>query len=109
MTNPTWKHADVFPIIERIIAELCESTTDAITVDEIAPRLLKDQTASRVIEESRQTRNDGTTREQIASNMVAWFSQKFPKHRSERKFPFEGSRVEPKGPWRYRLNRGSKN
>ena len=103
MAEPTWKHADIFPIIERIIVELCEETGDAVSVREIAPRLLNDPMAKRMIEESRQVRSDGSTNEQIAANMVAWFSQKFPSQQSKREYRFSGTKATLDGLWHCRL------
>lgn len=69
----SWKQSDVFPIIARIIGEEFRGTHGFVTSAVIAARLQNDAEAEPLLREALlQSKN--LSIEQLASNMVAWFS-----------------------------------
>lgn len=48
--DPPWKHADVFPIIARVIEQAYREHERFITAQEIAARLLQDSEGRNLIE-----------------------------------------------------------
>ena len=92
-TQPTWKHAEVFPIIARLIGEEYHRHGRFIVAHEIAARLLADGEARAIIDAARQQQQDWSL-EHMASNMVAWFSQRFTLGESPYVRAFERARVD---------------
>ena len=75
MTDTTWSQDDVFPIIRRIIRRVHSQTQEFVTHQEMVDALLEDP-AGRHEVSSAQGEQHGVREEQIASNMIAWFSQR---------------------------------
>lgn len=98
--EPTWKHADVFPVIARTIEEAHRKLHRFVTAQEIAEHLLEDLEGRRLVEEAREQQADKQSLEWLASNMVAWFSQRITVRESEWERAFERTRVE--GQWAYK-------
>ncbi len=74
--EPSWKQADVFPIIARIIEQAYRELQRFVTAQEIAERLLQDSEGRNLVEAAREQHHDQQSLEWLASNMVAWFSQR---------------------------------
>lgn len=99
-SEPAWDHPDVFPIVAEIINNLCQGTDQYVTVREIAPRLLVHPEArARIDEASEQL---GSSRERIATNMVAWFGQRISVENTHWKDKFKREMIGRR--WGYRPN-----
>jgi hypothetical protein len=98
--EPSWKHADVFPIIARIIDESHQQGRAYLTAKAIATRLVGDREGRPLIEQARQQLDGPHSLEWLASNMVAWFSQRITVGESEWDRAVERTRIE--GQWAYR-------
>ena len=88
---PTWKHKDVFPIIERIIQEAYRELQRFVTVREIADRLLEDPKGGNFIKIAAGKQRVGES--EVASNMVAWFTVHFDEGKSVRGRVFEQTTI----------------
>jgi len=96
-TQPTWKQSEVFPIIARLIGEEHQQHGRFVVAHEIAARLLQDGEARAIVEAARP---QDWSLEPRASNMVAWFSQRFTVGESEWQRAFERTRVDDQ--WAYK-------
>jgi hypothetical protein len=92
--DPTWKHADVFPIIARIIEAAYRDLHKFITAQEIAARLLQDTEARNLVEAARDQQEEKQSLEWLASNMVSWFSQRITVGESEWARAFERTTID---------------
>src|SRR5277367_6167183 len=97
--EPSWKHADVFPLIARVIGEAHRCDQAYVTAHEIAVRLLQDREARPLIEQAQQLGEEHSL-EWLAGNMVAWFSQRITVGDSEWGRTVE--RVKMDGQWAYK-------
>lgn len=95
-----WAHADVFPVIFRLIAAAFRDRPDWVRHDELARRLLLDLEGRAIVETARNSSADPQPRAWYASNMVAWFSQQITVGRSDWSRTLERSRID--GAWAYR-------
>jgi hypothetical protein len=68
-----WKHDDLFPVIARVIRELCPERSDFATRDEIAQALLADPEGRGLVEGGSGSFGERAT----AWNMVDWFRARF--------------------------------
>jgi hypothetical protein len=98
-TQTTWKQSEVFPIIARLISEEHQRLGRYVVAHEIAARLLLDDEARIIIDVAREQRQDWSL-EHTASNMVAWFSQRFTVGESNWQRAFERTRVDDQ--WAYK-------
>jgi hypothetical protein len=98
--EPSWKHADVFPIIAHIIRQSYREHQRFVTTDEIATGLLRDSEARNLIEAAQDQQEEKQSLEWLASNMVAWFSQRITVGESPWKHEFERTKID--GRWAYR-------
>jgi hypothetical protein len=96
----TWKHADVFPIIARIIERTYQQHQRFITAQEIAARLLEDPESRNLVLSAHEQQQDQQSLEWLASNMVSWFSQRITVGESEWARAFERKKIE--GLWEYK-------
>lgn len=79
----SFKHAEIFPIIARLIqTDSKEGTTRFIEHEEIVSLLLSDPAGNALVVEARKN-NKLTDDRVVASNMIAWFSQKITQGTSE--------------------------
>lgn len=95
--GPTWRHADVFPVVARLIDVAHRESGQFVTASELARRLLQDSEGRLLVEESHCSDN---SLEWIANNMVAWFSQRITIGDSDWASAFE--RIKMDGCWAYR-------
>jgi hypothetical protein len=98
--EPTWKQADVFPIIARVIEAVHRERHDCVKAHEIAQRLLQDPEGRTVVQAAREQQEEQQSLEWLASNMVAWFSQRITVGESDWISAFERTRID--GQWAYR-------
>ena len=98
--EPSWKQADVFPIIARIIEQTYREHQRFITAQEIAARLLQDFEGRNLVEAACEQQPDQQSLEWLASNMVSWFSQRITVGESDWARAFERTRIE--GLWAYK-------
>jgi len=98
--EPSWKHADVFPIIARIIEDAHRERQRFVTAQEIAARLLRDAEARNLVEAAREQQEEKQSLEWLASNMVSWFSQRITVGESEWAKAFERTKID--GLWAYK-------
>ena len=98
--KPSWKHADVFPIIARIIEDAHRELQRFVTAQEIATRLLQDSEARNLVEVAREQQEEKQSLEWLASNMVSWFSQRITVGESEWAKAFERTKID--GLWAYK-------
>lgn len=94
-----WQQSDVFPIIAHSIDARYNSKQDFVTHDEIVEALLADPEAVRIIEEAHQAQPE-RTREWLAHNMVAWFSERITVGQSEWSDRLIRQKID--GKWAYR-------
>ena len=95
-----FREAEVFPIIVRLIRQECTEATGFISHQAITSALLEDGEAKALIAQAHQNQEGDQSREWIASNMVAWFSQRITIGRSAWTDSFE--RVKVDGNWAYK-------
>jgi len=98
--EPSWKQADVFPIIARIIEEAYRERQRFITGQEISARLLQDTAGRNLAEAAHEQQDEKQTLEWLASNMVSWFSQRITVGESVWAGAFERTKID--GLWAYK-------
>jgi hypothetical protein len=98
--EPSWKHADVFPIIARIIEQTYREQLRFITAPEIAMQLLQDTAGRNLVEAAHEQQEEKQSLEWLASNMVSWFSQRITVGESDWARAFERTKID--GLWAYR-------
>jgi len=98
--EPSWKQADVFPIIARVIEAEYRDHQRFINAQEIATRLLQDAEGRNLVEAAREHQQEQQSLEWLASNMVSWFSQRITVGESDWARAFE--RVKIDGLWAYK-------
>ena len=69
--EPSWKHADLFPIIARTIEGAFGELQRFITAQEIATRLLQDAEARILVGAARDQPEEKQSLEWLSSNMVS--------------------------------------
>lgn len=99
--EPSWKQADVFPVIARVIEQAYREHQRFITAQEIAARLLHDTEGQNLVEAAREQQQDKQSLEWLASNMVSWFSQRITVGESDWARAFERTKID--GLWAYKL------
>jgi hypothetical protein len=97
--EPSWKQADVFPIIVRVIGEAYQQHRSHVSAHDIATRLVQDREARPLIEQAQQL-GESHSLEWLAGNMVAWFSQRITVGESDWSRAVE--RMKINGQWAYR-------
>ncbi len=98
--EPSWKHADVFPVIARCIEQAFQENQRFITAQEIALRLLEDSEGRNLVETARDQQEKVESADWLASNMVAWFSQRITVGESDWASAFDRTKID--GVWAYR-------
>jgi hypothetical protein len=93
---------DVFPLIRRIIHSIYQITQDYVRHDEIVQELFNSQASINEIIQAQKLRPHETA-EQIAGNMVAWFSQRITVGMSSYTNEFDRKKI--RGKWAYRPRR----
>jgi hypothetical protein len=96
----TWKHDEVFPIIAQIIEQQYQQNPRHITSREIAAQLVQDDAAKSLIQHAQSQERKNLSPEQIARNMVAWFSQRITVGNSPWVARFERTKID--GRWAYK-------
>jgi len=101
MPNATncFSHGEVFPVIARLINEISASRSGFVTHDELAQALEEDTRGRHQIDMA-VGRCPTKSREWLADNMIAWFSQKITVHETPYEHHFERQRIDRK--WAYR-------
>ena len=72
----TFSQQDTEPLIAALIRQLTGDPPDYVTHDALVAALLADPAGRRLIARARELQGDDRSREAIAANMVAWFSQR---------------------------------
>jgi hypothetical protein len=98
--EPSWKHADVFPIIARVIEQAYREHQRFVTAQEIAARLLQDSEGRNLVEAAREQAQDQQSLEWLASNMVSWFSQRITVGESDWARAFERTKSDGLGAYK---------
>lgn len=98
--EPSWKHADVFPIIARLIEQAHNEHHGFVGAREIAERLLQDPAGRNLVELAREQQEEMQSLEWLASNMVSWFSQRITIGDSDWASAFK--RTKRDGLWEYK-------
>lgn len=98
--EPSWKQADLFPVIARIIEQAYREHQWFITAQEIAARLLEDDAGRNPIQAAHEQQEEKQSLEWLASNMVSWFSQRITVGESDWSRAFE--RIKIDGLWAYK-------
>lgn len=68
----SWEHADVFPVIARLIEDRFAVKGDFVTHDEISASLVSDSEGATIISQALES-GESHTPAWVAHNMVAWF------------------------------------
>lgn len=103
--EPSWRQADVFPIIIRIIGQSYRTDQGYVPSHEIATRLVQDGEARPIIEQARDQLGEPHSLEWLAGNMVAWFGQRITVGASEWGRAIEREKIG--GQWAYRPARSA--
>jgi len=98
--EPSWKQADVFPVIARVIEQAYREHQRFISAQEIAARLLHDTEGRNLVEAAGEQQQDKQSLEWLASNMVSWFSQRITVGESDWARAFERTKID--GLWAYK-------
>ena len=98
--EPSFKHDETEPIIAGLIRQLAGDPPDYVTHDALVAALLADPAARRLVARARELQGDGRSREAIAANMVAWFSQRITTGQSDFARAFDRRKIA--GAWAYR-------
>jgi hypothetical protein len=98
--EPSWKHADVFPIIAHIIEQASRENDRFVTAQEIAALLLLDTEGRNLVQAAHEQHDENQPLEWLASNMVSWFSQRITIGESDWAPAFERKKID--GLWAYR-------
>jgi len=98
--EPTWKQADVFPIIAGIIERVYGEHRRFVTAHEIAAGLLEDSEGRDLVEAAFEHQEDKQSLEWLATNMVSWFSQRITVGESDWAPAFERTKID--GLWAYK-------
>jgi hypothetical protein len=98
--EPSWKQADVFPVIARSIERTHQEHQRFVTSQEIAARLLQDSEGRNLVEAAREQQEEKQSLEWLASNMVSWFSQRITVGESDWARAFERTKID--GLWAYK-------
>lgn len=96
----SWKQADVFPIIARIIEQVYREHQRPVTAREIAARLLQDSEGRNLVEAAHERQEGKRPLEWLASNMVSWFSQRITIGESDWAGAFDRAKID--GLWAYK-------
>lgn len=96
----SWEHADVFPVIGRIIDTLYATKGDFVTHDEITAALAADAEGMSLINRAQPELQETLTPSWIAHNMVAWFSQRISVGESDWKDRLDRVKIDNK--WAYK-------
>jgi len=95
-----WSHDDVFPIIARAIDELYGGHQSFVEHDAIVDFLLNDSAAQNHIDAALARAETERSREWVAHNMVAWFSQRITVGESDWAPRFQRQQI--RGKWAYK-------
>jgi hypothetical protein len=98
--EPSWKHADVFPVIARIIQAAYREHEGFVMARDIADRLLKDPEGRIVVEAAWEQQQGQQNHVWHARNMVSWFSQSITVGKSEWAQAFERTKINKR--WAYK-------
>jgi hypothetical protein len=98
--KPTWKQDDIFPVIAHIIEQQFQQHQRYVTSHEIAALLVQDDAAKPLIQHAQSPQRKNSAPEQIARNMVAWFSQSITVGKSPWAERFERTKID--GRWSYK-------
>jgi hypothetical protein len=104
--KPSWKQADVFPLIADSIREAASDDAGYVSSQNIASRLLQNIQARQIIEAAQEQLPERPSIDWLATNMVAWFSQRITTGQSEWECEFK--RIKIDGKWAYRPEEGEK-
>ncbi len=96
----TFSQQDTEPLIAALIRQLTGDPPDYVTHDALVAALLADPAGRRLIARARELQGDDRSREAIAANMVAWFSQRITTRLSPYTRDFD--RRKQAGAWAYR-------
>jgi hypothetical protein len=96
----TWKQDEVFPIIAHIIEQQFQQHQRYIATREITAHLMQDDAAKRLIQHAQSQQQKNSPPEQIARNMVAWFSQRITVGNSPWAERFERKKIDSR--WAYK-------
>ena len=94
----SFDHDDVFPIIARLIDAQFAAKKRFIEAPEIADAMLSDSEGARLVAEAQ--RRSKLSANEIAGNMVAWFSQRISIGQSSWQNAYERTKVKRR--WAYR-------
>ena len=97
--DANWKHDEVFPIIAHIIEQQFQQHQRYITSREIAAQLVQDDAAKSLIQHAQSQQRKNRSPEQVARNMVAWFSQRITVGNSPWAARFERTKIDDR--WAY--------
>ena len=98
--EPSFKHEETEPVIADLIRELAGDPPAFVTHEQLTAALLTDAAGRRIIARARELQGDNRSREVIAANMVAWFSQRITVGNSPHAHDFERKKIG--GAWAYR-------
>ena len=96
----TWKQHEIFPVIAHVIERQYRGDQRYIPSREIASELQRDPEAMAIIAHAQSKQPEQWSAEQLANNMVAWFSQQITVGNSLWKDRFERIKIDHR--WAYR-------
>ena len=96
----TFSQEDTEPVIAGLIRELAGDPPAFVTHEQLTAALLTDAAGRRIIARARELQGDNRSREVIAANMVAWFSQRITTGQSDYTRAFDRRKIARA--WAYR-------
>lgn len=96
----SFTHEQIFPLIANAIRRKYLQLEDYVEHDEIVDELLIDPDARALIDAAREVQGDAPSLNAVASNMIAWFSQRITVHKSPYEMEFRRKKVSRA--WAYR-------
>ncbi len=96
----SFTHERIFPLIANAIRRKYLQLEDYVEHDDIVDELLVDPDARSMILAAREAQGSTATIQAVASNMIAWFSQRITIHKSPYEVKFRRKKI--RRAWAYR-------
>lgn len=95
-----FSHDEVFPVVARLIATLHQTQGGFVSHTDLVRAMQSDEEGGRLVQFAVEQDTEQRPKEWWASNMIQWFSQRYPEENSEYLRLFE--RCQEKDGWAYK-------
>jgi hypothetical protein len=96
----SFEQQEVFDVTARLIRQLTGDPPAFVSHAQLVAAFVADPAGGRLVARARELQGDHRTREAIAANMIAWFSQRITVRTSPHARDFERRKID--GAWAYR-------